>query len=145
MATMAAAASQTSTGVRCMSAGQRFRFRRKLTAALLRVLKVVADMERRGTVAKCENLVAAETAVTVLAAFLRRGPAAAGDPLVIVPAADKAAVKRAAVRRVTETHKRRRRRGYRNRGRQPARAIGPVPVGRDVEPAPRPVTQGDQP
>ena len=110
-------AERAHTGVRYTTRGQRFRTRRKLTAALLRVVEVVGEMHTRGIEASRENVAVAATMLKVLDRFLTRGPTAGADEPLMVPAVGKRSIELAAARRLKESRKRRGRRGYPNRGR----------------------------
>lgn len=102
-----------------MNAQQRFRLRRKLTAALLQTVTVVSKMQSKGVTVNRENVVAAGTLLRLLDRLITKGPVAMDAEPIMVPTAGKLAVELAMVRRVRETLKRRKRRGYRNRGRNP--------------------------
>jgi hypothetical protein len=106
-------ADKRSTGIRRMSPGQRFRARRKLTAALARVIEVVVRMTADGVAANRENMNAAITALKVFERFLSCGPRASRDGPAMVPVSGKRSIERVIVRRVRESRKRRRRRGSR--------------------------------
>ena len=104
-----------STGVRG-TRKQRFRLRRKLQSALLRLVAVVSELGVQGLSANAENIATSAAAVTVLGRLLDRSlGVSVADPL-MVNAKGKTAIEMAMVRRVRETAKRRGRRGYRNRG-----------------------------
>ena len=112
-----------------MNAKQRFRLRRKLTAALLKVVTVVSDMQCKGVGINRENLVTAGTALKLLDHLIVNGPAMdAANPL-MVPTAGIKAVQGAIIRLDKETVKRRSRQGYRNRGRGVGHQHAPAAIG----------------
>lgn len=96
---------EASTGIRGMRAKRRFRLRQRLTNALARVLSIVGEMEGRSVGPNRENLAAADTAMRVVAAFLKRDPATNVEPVQVL-AEGKVAITRAVVRRLTETRRR---------------------------------------
>jgi hypothetical protein len=107
-----------------MNAKQRFRLRRKLTAALLQVAMTVGEMQRKRVGVNRENLATAGTVLRLLDHLIVNGPAIDDAQPPMVPAAGLKAVEGALVRRGRETAKRRRRKGYRNRGRIVVDTVG---------------------
>lgn len=99
-----------------MNAKQRFRLRRKLTAALLQVVTVVSEMQGKKVGVNRENLATAGTVLRLLDHLIVNGPTTDDAKPIMVPTAGIKAVEGAMKRRAKETFKRRKRGGYRNRG-----------------------------
>jgi len=92
-----------------MTAQRRFRVRKKLQAAMLRLIEVLGEMQEYEVAPNKENVATVAMAMTVLDAVL------SGIGLgkaITVTGAGKRAVLSAARKRVKETQKRRGRRGY---------------------------------
>jgi len=95
---------------------QRFRLRRKLTAALLQVIVIATEMKNKQVRTNRENLATLVTMLRIWERSISQGQATNSNLPLMVPTAGMDAVKAAMARRVQERLKRRRRKGYWNRG-----------------------------